>query len=77
MDRAAFVDGLFQRIQHEAGMSGATDPPAHNVACIDVDDEGHVDEACPCRDIGEVAALAFGSETQSMLGAGAWNCRLT
>ena len=37
---------------------------------IDVDHEGHVDEAGPGRDVGEV-------RDPEPFGRGAWNCRLT
>jgi hypothetical protein len=49
------MNGLFQGIEHEPGMGRAADPPADDAAGEGVDDEGHVDEALPGRDIGEVA----------------------
>ena len=30
------------------------DPPTYDIAGINVDHEGHINEACPCRDIGKV-----------------------
>src|SRR6188768_2142161 len=51
----AFVDRLFQRIQDEAGVGCPADPPAHDIAGVDVDHEGHVDEAGPGRDVSEVS----------------------
>ena len=35
-------------------MGCPADPPAHDVAGVNVDDEGDIDKARPCRDIGEV-----------------------
>lgn len=52
---AAFVDGLLQGIEDEAGVRRPTDPPAGNAPRIGVNDEGHIDEALPGRHIGEVA----------------------
>src|SRR4249920_3800120 len=54
-DWPAFVDRLFQGIQDEAGMGCPADPPAHDIAGVDVDHEGHVDEAGPGRDVSEVS----------------------
>jgi hypothetical protein len=51
----AFVNRLFQGIQDEAGMGCPADPPAHDIAGVDVDHEGHVDEAGPGRDVSEVS----------------------
>lgn len=70
MDRPPIMDRLFQGIQHEAGMRCPADPPAHDIAGEHVDYEGDVDEACPCCDIGKVG-------DPQLLGAGAWNWRLT
>ena len=50
----AFVQGLLQRVEDEAGMRRPLTPPADDTAGVGVDDEGHVDEARPGRDIGEV-----------------------
>jgi hypothetical protein len=50
----AFVNRLFQGIQDEAGMGCPADPPAHDIAGVDVDHEGHVDKAGPGRDISEI-----------------------
>src|SRR5262249_40444531 len=54
MDRASLVDSLLQRVQYEAGMRSPADAPAYDVAGVDVDHEGDIDEARPRRDIGEV-----------------------
>ena len=68
--RTTIMDGLLERIQDEARMRRPADPPTHDIAGINVDDEGHINEACPCRDIGKV-------RHPELLGAGAWNCRFT
>src|SRR3954453_4820545 len=54
MDRPPIMQGLLQRIEHEARMRRARGPPAHDPAGIGVDHEGDVDKAGPGRDIGEV-----------------------
>lgn len=60
MDQAAAVDGatvmdrLLQGVEDEGGMGRPADAPAHDVAGVDVDYEGHIDEARPGRDVGEV-----------------------
>ncbi len=54
LNGTALVQGLLQRIQHEAGMGRAADPPADDAPGEGVDDEGHVDEAPPGGDVGEV-----------------------
>ena len=53
-DGTARVESLLQGIQHEAGMSGARDPPADGSTGEDIDDEGYVDEAGPGRHVGEI-----------------------
>ena len=53
-DRTTLVQGLLQGIQHEAGMSGLGHTPADDATGEDVDHEGHIDEAAPGRDVGEV-----------------------
>ena len=53
----ALMNGLFQRVQHEACIRGAAGAPTNNPPCINIDDEGHIHKALPCRDIGEVADL--------------------
>ena len=45
---------LLQRVEDEARLRRARDAPADDAAGVDVDDEGHVDEARPGGDIGEV-----------------------
>src|SRR5690606_38586317 len=54
MDGAAVVDGLLESVQHEAGMGGAADPPAHDIAGIDADHEGDIGEPGPGRHIGKI-----------------------
>ena len=49
------MDGLFQGIENEAGVRRPADPPADDAARIGINDEGHIDEPCPGRDVGEVA----------------------
>jgi len=53
-DRAPVVQGLFEGIEDEPGMGGPRRPPADDPTHKGVDDEGHVDEALPSRDIGEI-----------------------
>jgi hypothetical protein len=65
MDGAAVVDGLLKGIQHEAGMGGAADPPAHDIASVDVDLEGYIGKPCPGRHIGKIG-------DPEPVGAGAW-----
>jgi len=54
MDRPSIMQCLLQRVEHEAGVRRARDPPAHDPAGIGVDHKGDVDKAGPGRDIGEV-----------------------
>ena len=54
LGRPAIVERLLQSIQDKAGVSGARHPPAHDAASEGVEDEGHIDEALPRRDIGEI-----------------------
>jgi hypothetical protein len=51
----ALVQGLLERIEHEAGVSGARHPPADDATRIGVDHEGAIDESGPGCDIGEIA----------------------
>src|SRR3954468_18440876 len=53
-DGPALVQGLLQRVQHEAGVSRAGDTPADDAPCKGVDDEGDIDETGPRRDVGKV-----------------------
>src|SRR5947209_13392449 len=46
------VQRLLQRVEHEVGLHGIADPPADDAPREDVDDEGHVHEALPGRDVG-------------------------
>lgn len=48
------MDGLLEGVKHEAGMGGATDPPAHDIASVDVDHEGYIGEPSPRRHIGKI-----------------------
>ena len=48
------MDGLLEGVEHEAGMGSATDAPAHNIASVNVDDEGHIGKASPGRHIGKI-----------------------
>src|SRR3984957_9124316 len=54
MDRPPIMQGLLQRVEYEAGVCRARDPPAHDPAGIGIDHKGDVDKAGPGRDIGEV-----------------------
>ena len=70
MDGPPVMEGLLQRIEHEAGVRRPAGPPADDPPSIGIDHEGDVDEPGPGRDIGEV-------RHPQPFGAGAWNCRLT
>ncbi len=50
----ARVQRLLQRVEHEVGLHRTADPPADDAPREDIDDEGHVHEALPGRDVGEV-----------------------
>ena len=50
--RLAFIQRLLQRIEHKVGLHGVADPPAHDAAREDINDEGHVQPALPGRDNG-------------------------
>jgi hypothetical protein len=50
----ALVERLLQRVEHEARMGGAGNPPADDASGVGVDHEGDVDEAGPGGDVGEV-----------------------
>jgi hypothetical protein len=54
MDWPSIVQGLLQRVEHEAGVRRARHSPAHDPAGISVDHEGDVDKPGPGRDIDEV-----------------------
>jgi len=49
------VQRLFQRIKHEVRPHRAADAPADDAPSKDVDDESHVDETLPGRDVREIA----------------------
>ena len=48
----ARVQGLLQRVQHEAGVSRGGDTPADDAPRKDIDDKGDIDKTGPCRDVG-------------------------
>src|SRR5262245_61539987 len=50
----AVMERLFQRIEHQAGLSAAARTPAHDPSRIGIDHESDVDEAGPGGQIGEV-----------------------
>jgi hypothetical protein len=54
VDRAAVMQRLLERVEDEAGLGTARDPPADDPSRESVDHEGHVNEAGPGRDIAEV-----------------------
>jgi hypothetical protein len=54
MDGPPIMERLFQCVQHEARMRRPAHPPANDPAGIGVDDESHVNETGPGRDVGEV-----------------------
>lgn len=54
MNRLPLVDSLLQSIQHEAGMGCPADPPAHDVAGVDVNHERDIGESRPGRDVSEI-----------------------
>src|SRR6476659_188319 len=54
MDGPSIMQCLLQRVEHEAGVRRARDPPANDPPGIGVDHKGDVDKAGPGRDIGEV-----------------------
>jgi hypothetical protein len=51
---SAIVQRLFQGIEDEAAMRRPTDPPANDVAGVNVNHERDINEATRGRDIGEV-----------------------
>src|SRR4051812_32368222 len=53
-DRPARVQGLLQRVQHEAGVSRAGGTPADDPPRKEVDDEGDIDKTGPRREVGKV-----------------------
>ncbi len=54
LDRPPRVQGLLQRVEHEAGVRRPAHPPADNAPGIGIDHKGHIDEAHPGGDVGEV-----------------------
>ena len=43
MGRPTIVERLLQGIQHDAGMGRSADPPAHDIACVNVDHERDIE----------------------------------
>jgi hypothetical protein len=71
--RFPVMDGLFLCIEHKAGMGRSADTPAHDVARIDVNDEGDISEtadqqlkmiASCTKDSGARVALIDNSQNQ-------------
>jgi len=54
LETGASVDRLLQRIERQVASKRVRDAPAHDPSREDVRDEGHVDEARPGGDVGEV-----------------------
>ena len=54
LDGPAIMERLLQGIQDKTGVCGARYPPANDPPGKGVDDEGHIDEALPRRDICEI-----------------------
>ena len=48
------MQGLLQRVEHEARVGRSAGAPAHDPARIGIYDEGDIDETGPSRDVGEV-----------------------
>jgi hypothetical protein len=42
---------MFKRVEHEVSPHRTAHPPTHDAPGKDVDDEGEVDKALPCRDV--------------------------
>lgn len=53
-DRPPIMKRLVEGIEHEAGMSRPACPPTDDTAGEGINDKGHVNEALPGRDIGEI-----------------------
>ena len=77
--RPAGMQGLLQRVEHEARRLRTADLPADDTPSEDVDDKGNIDHTAPGAHIEPVLGLdpRMKSETQSRFGAGAWNWRFT
>ena len=61
LDRAAFVDGLFEGIQNEPGTRSGADAPADDASGIGLDDESDVDRAMGTPLVRVTMARAFPS----------------
>ena len=53
VNEVSIVQGLLQSVEHKIGVRRSTVAPADDIAGIDVDHEGHIDEARPSDDISE------------------------
>ena len=51
---APIKDGLLERIEDKIGAQRRGDPPPDNAAGEDIDHEGDIDKAAPCRHVREV-----------------------
>ena len=54
------MQGLLERIEHEAGLGRARHPPANDAARKGVDHQGDIHEAGPGRDVGEILSANSG-----------------
>ena len=55
INRRPGVEGLLERIEGEVAAQRAGHAPADDPPGKDIDDEGHIDEAAPGGDVGEVS----------------------
>lgn len=53
-DRPPFMKRLIQSIEHKDRMSGPACPPTDDAVGEGINDKGHVNEALPSRDLGEI-----------------------
>lgn len=54
MDWPPVVDRLLEGAEHKSCMCRAAHPPATDIAGVDIDCEGQIEEPEPRRDVGEV-----------------------
>lgn len=54
MGGSALVDRLLQGIQHKAAVGCAADPPANNIAGVDVDHGSDMNEPSPLGHVGKI-----------------------
>ena len=59
MNGPPIVQGLLQRIEHEARMRRPAGPPAHDAAGVGVDHESHIDKAAFARPFGDALTGGF------------------